>query len=96
MKQTFITLGEGLTDLFEFMTMIEYNHQRIDKIIYFHSPQAENKKSSVAIIMNPTTGNHFQAFYIMINAIKYPYPDSNKKFQMINDCAEKFDIPQVG
>ncbi len=43
--------------------------------------------------MNPTTGNHFQAFYIMINAIKYPYPDSNKKFQMINDCAEKFDIP---
>ncbi|SUK40608.1 Uncharacterised protein [Staphylococcus aureus] len=35
MKQTFITLGEGLTDLFEFMTMIEYNHQRIDKIIYF-------------------------------------------------------------
>ncbi|MFG6169363.1 hypothetical protein ACF7P6_12745, partial [Staphylococcus aureus] len=25
MKQTFITLGEGLTDLFEFMTMIEYN-----------------------------------------------------------------------
>ena len=78
MKQTFITLGEGLTDLFEFMTMIEYNHQRIDKIIYFHSPQAENKKSSVAIIMNPTTGNHFQAFYIMINAIKYPYPDSNK------------------
>lgn len=36
MKQTFITLGEGLTDLFEFMTMIEYNHQRIDKIIYFH------------------------------------------------------------
>lgn len=50
MKQTFITLGEGLTDLFEFMTMIEYNHQRIDKIIYFHSPQAENKKSSVAII----------------------------------------------
>ena len=32
----------------------------------------------------------------MINAIKYPYPDSNKKFQMINDCAEKFDIPILG
>ncbi len=23
-------------------------------------------------------------------------PDSNKKFQMINDCAEKFDIPILG
>ncbi len=61
MKQTFITLGEGLTDLFEFMTMIEYNHQRIDKIIYFHSPQAENKKSSVAIIMNPDNWQSFSS-----------------------------------
>lgn len=62
MKQTFITLGEGLTDLFEFMTMIEYNHQRIDKIIYFHSPQAENKKSSVAII-----SKHFISCLTLLN-----------------------------
>ncbi len=46
--------------------------------------------------MNPTTGNNSQAFYIILNAIKYPYPDSNKKFQIINDCAEKFDIPILG
>ena len=33
MKQSFIKIGEGLTDLFEFTTLIEYNHKRIKTII---------------------------------------------------------------
>lgn len=64
MKQSFIILGEGLTDLFEFLTLIEYNHARIDKVVYFHTPQSDKQLSSVAIIMNPTTGKQFQAIYI--------------------------------
>ena len=96
MKQSFIVLGEGLTDLFEFTTLIDYNHPRIDKIIYFHSPQTEKQLSSVAIVMQPTEGNYFQALYMMMNAVKYPYPDSNKKFEMINNKAEAYDIPVLG
>ena len=46
--------------------------------------------------MNPTSENHFQAIYIMINALKYPYPDGNKKFDIINSKAEKYDVPVVG
>ena len=37
MKQSFIVLGEGLTDLFEFLTLIDYDHARVDKIMYFHA-----------------------------------------------------------
>ena len=96
MKQSFIVLGEGLTDLFEFTTLIDYNHSRIDKIIYFHSPQTEKQLSSVAIVMQPTEGNYFQAMYMMMNAVKYPYPDSNKKFEMMNNKAEAYDIPVLG
>ncbi|MBF2178008.1 hypothetical protein H3984_09890 [Staphylococcus warneri] len=96
MKQSFIVLGEGLTDLFEFTTLIDYNHSRIDKIIYFHSPKTEKQLSSVAIVMQPTEGNYFQAMYMMMNAVKYPYPDSNKKFEMINNKAEAYDIPVLG
>lgn len=96
MKQSFIVLGEGLTDLFEFLTLIEYNHTRIDKIVYFHSPQTSKQLSSVAIIMQPTTGQHFQAMYIMLNALKYPYPDHNKKFQLINAHANKYNVPVLG
>ena len=32
MKQSFIKIGEGLTDLFEFTTLIEYNHKRINRM----------------------------------------------------------------
>ncbi|MCG7338758.1 hypothetical protein MHZ36_05595 [Staphylococcus sp. ACRSN] len=92
MKQSFIKLGEGLTDLFEFNTLIEYNHQRIDHIVYFHTPNSKQQFSSVAIIMEPTSGQHFQAMYIMLNALNYPYPKSNKKFELINQQAEKFGI----
>ena len=45
MKQSFIILGEGLTDLFEFLTLIEYNHARIDKVVYFHTPQSDKQLS---------------------------------------------------
>ena len=95
MKQSFIKIGEGLTDLFEFTTLIEYNHTRINRIVYFHTPHSEKQLSSVAIIMNPTAEKHFQAMYIMTNALKYPYPEGNKKFKMINSAAENYDIPAV-
>ncbi|MCA2500661.1 DUF7147 family protein [Staphylococcus xylosus] len=92
MKQSFIKLGEGLTDLFEFNTLIEYNFERIDYLVYFHSPKSEKQRSSVALIMKPTSGQHFQAMYIMLNALNYPYPTSNKKFEMINNQAAKYNI----
>ena len=92
MKQSFIKLGEGLTDLFEFNTLIEYNFERIDHLVYFHSPKSEKQRSSVALIMKPTSGQHFQAMYIMLNALNYPYPTANKKFEMINNQAAKYNI----
>ncbi|SCS48192.1 DUF7147 family protein [Staphylococcus caeli] len=92
MKQSFIKLGEGLTDLFEFNTLIEYNHQRIQHIVFFHSPKFENQRSSVAIIMQPTSEQHFQAMYIMVNAIQYPYPTTNKKFDLIQNQAAQFHV----
>ncbi|MGJ5712211.1 DUF7147 family protein [Staphylococcus auricularis] len=92
MKQSFILLGNGLTDLFEFMTLMEYDHPRVAFVVYFHTPRSEQQKSSVALVMNPTSGQHFQAMYLMLNAVKYPYPDRNKKFDMINEQAEQYDI----
>ncbi|ARJ14287.1 MULTISPECIES: DUF7147 family protein [Staphylococcus] len=96
MKQSFIVLGEGLTDLFEFLTLIDYDHARVDKIMYFHTPESEKQQSSVALVMQPTEGHHFQAMYIMLNAMSYPYPESNKKFQMINEKAEQYNIQTIG
>lgn len=81
MKQSFIKIGEGLTDLFEFITLIEYNHTRINRIVYFHTPHSEKQLSSVAIIMNPTAEKHFQAMYIMTNALKLSLSRGQQKVQ---------------
>lgn len=42
--------------------------------------------------MHPTSENHFQAMYIMVNALNYPYPNSNKKFELINEQARLYNI----
>ena len=92
MKQSFIVLGEGLTDLFEFKTLIEYDHSRINRIVFFNSHDSHKGLSSAAIIMNPTEGNYFQAMYIMVNAFPYPHPEDNKKSEMIRNWAEQYDL----
>lgn len=96
MKQSFITIGHGLTDLFEFQTLIEYNHDRISDILILHTPLSEEKLSSACIIMKPTKGNHFQAIYTIMEGFKYPYPESNKKFELINSWANAYNFQLKG
>jgi hypothetical protein len=96
MKQSFIYLGEGLTDLFEFTTLIEYNYKRIDAVVFFHTPKSQKQLSSVGLVMQPTSENHFQAIYIMLNAVKYPYPESNKKNDIITASANNYNVPIKG
>ncbi|MFC6402616.1 hypothetical protein ACLIJS_04375 [Mammaliicoccus sciuri] len=96
MKQSFIVIGHGLTDLFEFQTLIEYNHERISDIVMLHTPLSKEKLSSACIIMKPTKGQHFQAIYMIMEGIKYPYPDSNKKFDLINEWANAYHIQVKG
>ena len=96
MKQSFIVIGHGLTDLFEFQTIIEYNHERISDILMLHTPLSEEKLSTACIIMKPTKENHFQAIYTILEGIRYPYPESNKKFDLINQWANEYDIKVKG
>lgn len=92
MQQSFIVLGHGLTDLFEFKTLIQYNHERISRIVFFHTPESKAQQSSVAIIMKPTPGREFQAMYRMINALNYPYPQTNRKYELIQSFIQPYDI----
>ncbi|QLK85763.1 hypothetical protein [Staphylococcus sp. 17KM0847] len=96
MQQSFIVLGHGLTDLYEFQALIDYNHERIAKIVFFHTPKSKKQRSSVAIIMNPTRHRKFQAMYIMLDAMPYPYPKSNKKYELIQSFAMPYNIEIVG
>ena len=96
MKQSFIVLGQGLTDLYEFKTLIEYNYQRIERLVFFHTPKSKEKRSSVALVMQPTEGRYFQGIYIMLDALQYPYPESNRKYELIQSFAQPYHIEMVG
>lgn len=96
MQQSFIVLGNGLTDLYEFQALIDHNHERISRIVFFHTPKSKHQRSSVAIIMQPTSNRKFQAMYIMLDALNYPYPEGNKKFTMIQSFATPYHIEMVG
>lgn len=96
MKQSFIVLGHGLTDLYEFKTLIDYNHPRVERIVFFHTPKSEAQLTSVALIMQPTEGRYFQGIYIMLNALRYPFPESNRKYELIQSFASPYNIEMVG
>ena len=81
MKQSFIKIGEGLTDLFEFTTLIEYNHKRINRIVYFHTPHSEKQLSSVAIIMNPTAEKTFPGYVYHDKCLKISLSRGQQKIQ---------------
>jgi hypothetical protein len=34
--------------------------------------------------------------YIMLDALKYPFPNSNKKFELINNQANQYNVPIFG
>ncbi|TDM07358.1 DUF7147 family protein [Macrococcus lamae] len=87
MSQSFITLGKGYSDFFELEELIAYNHDRIHKIVCLHTTLEQEPKSSVLIIMKPTRQGNFQGIYSIFEAIPYPYPHSNKRFDFIKSWA---------
>ncbi len=83
MSQSFIELGQGYSDFFELEEIIAYNHERIHHIVCLHTTLEKQPKTSVLIIMKPSRQGNFQAIYSIFEAIPYPYPVSNKRFDFI-------------
>lgn len=91
MKQTFIPLGTGLSDLFEFEQLMKYNHERIHCLLFLHTTLEAEPKTSCILIMNPAQ-NKFQAMYSIFECIKYPYQGQSKKYEMLKNWAQQYDI----
>jgi hypothetical protein len=85
--QKFITLGEGHGDIFELETLIEYNHERVDRALFLHT---DNLPSTFLLIMKPVRGN-FQAIYTIYKGISYK--DGNgQKYELIKGWCDNKDI----
>lgn len=92
MKQSFISLGEGYSDLFELEQLMQYNHARTECLLFLHTTLEKTPKTSAVLVMQPTVDGNFQAMYSIFEGINYPYPESNKRFDLIKSWAEQYDI----
>lgn len=93
MSQSFIELGPGFSDFFEFEELIRYNHDRIRSVVALHTTLEKTPMTSILVIMQPTTQGHFQGIYSTFESIPYPYPASNKRFDLIRSWAEDYHLP---
>lgn len=92
MKQSFITLGQGYGDIFEMIELLKFNHLRIEKLLFLHTTLEETPKTSALLVMQPTPESHFQAIYTILEALPYPYPNSNKRIDLLKTCANEHHI----
>ncbi|TDM03926.1 DUF7147 family protein [Macrococcus carouselicus] len=93
MSQSFIELGPGYSDFFEFEELIHYNHERIRSVVALHTTLEQEPKTSILVIMNPTRQGHFQGIYSTFESLPYPYPVSNKRFDFIREWAGRYELP---
>ncbi|MYL33022.1 methylthioribose kinase [Pontibacillus yanchengensis] len=91
MIQRFIELGHGYSDIYELRTLGETMSHRVKHIFAFHTIIGEEKRSSVAIVMEPTQPGEFQPIYICREGIPYPHKKPNKRYDLIKQLAEELD-----
>ncbi|MTH52610.1 methylthioribose kinase [Bacillus mangrovi] len=89
MIQRFIELGQGYSDLYELLELIQSQHGRIQSLLVLHSESGGRKTVSAAVIMKPTDPGNFQAIYICREGISDPAESSSKRYELFMDSAEK-------
>ena len=59
MIQRFIELGEGYSDIYEWLELLKTNEDRFHHVCIFTSVLKDVKKLSVALILKPATEGNF-------------------------------------
>ncbi|WP_082234281.1 DUF7147 family protein [Halobacillus massiliensis] len=89
MRQKFIELGEGYTDIYELVEIGTQMKDRIEHALAFYSEKNGLPAASLAFIMKPTTEQKFQPIYICREGIPNPHEKPNKRFEMFKTTAEE-------
>lgn len=89
MIQRFIELGQGYSDLYELLTLSRSMPERIQHLMAFHTTTGEEKRTSLVVVMKPTTPGDFQPLYICREGIPYPHDIPNKRFDLFESLANE-------
>ncbi|WP_173916580.1 methylthioribose kinase [Halobacillus sp. Marseille-Q1614] len=89
MRQKFIELGEGYTDIYELVELGRQMPERIEQALAFYCEKNGQPSASLAFIMKPTSEQKFQPIYICREGIPNPHEKQNKRFTMFKETAEE-------
>ncbi|WP_026314521.1 DUF7147 family protein [Heyndrickxia acidiproducens] len=97
MQQRFIELGNGYTDLFEFIELAKANRHRFQRMLTLHTSIDGKAVTSPVLILKPTDPGEFQALYICLEGIPNPHVQPNKRYTLFANTARdlKTDIIEL-
>ncbi|SIS37999.1 DUF7147 family protein [Salimicrobium flavidum] len=87
MRQKFIELGEGYTDIYELIELGRQMPERVKAALAFHSEINGQSKTSLALIMKPA--EKFQPIYICREGIPNPHEIPNTRFDLFQKMTEE-------
>lgn len=89
MIQRFIEVGEGYSDIFELLEIIERNQDRLQHILVLKTERDSRSYCSFVVILKPTSQGDFLPLYICKEGI--PYKETkNQRLQLLEQAAKKF------
>ncbi|MFC0524019.1 methylthioribose kinase [Pontibacillus salicampi] len=97
MIQRFIELGQGYSDVYELQTLATQMKDRVENIFAFHTTMEGEERTSLAVVMKPTTTGNFQPIYICREGIPNPHVQPNKRYELFQQIAAdvKKDIIEI-
>ncbi|SDJ03944.1 DUF7147 family protein [Salimicrobium halophilum] len=90
MRQKFIELGEGYTDIYELIELGRQMPSRVKGALAFHCEREGKPKSSLALIMAPA--DKFQPIYICREGIPNPHEIPNTRYDLFKRMTEEIGV----
>ncbi|AKG04667.1 MULTISPECIES: DUF7147 family protein [Salimicrobium] len=90
MRQKFIELGEGYTDIYELVELGKRMPARVEAALAFHSEIDGKPKTSLALIMKPA--EKFQPIYICREGIPNPHEIPNTRFDLFKEMTDEIGV----
>ncbi len=89
MIQRFIELGEGYSDIYEWIELLKTNEHRFHRVCILTSVSKDVKKLSIALILKPVDDSKFTPIYFCREGIEYSEEKPSKRIQLIEKTLQE-------
>jgi hypothetical protein len=89
MIQRFIELGEGYSDIYEWLELLKTNENRFHHVCIFTSVLNDVKKLSVALVLKPASEGNFTPIYYCREGIEYSAEKTSKRILLVEKTLQE-------